>query len=282
MINIYKELDVRIKNIIDEGKRIAIYPFGDIGFQAWQIARWRYGQKDIICIDNGISNYNEDVITFSEFKEMDHSDIKALICVEDMSINQHFSNQMKDLGIPNENILRPYPLQNEEREEYFRQIKNLLIVKKTSNIDLVRVGRERDGGYIMPSDYLNVSKVFSFGIGKEVSFDKVFADDGIDVFCFDHTIPDFPIEHAHLHWVRKGIGSRDVGQDLISMKEALNLYSGNDNNMLIKMDVEGAEWDFLESVNEDILSRFRIMTFELHGLLMEERQERIIHCFNLT
>ena len=41
---------------------------------------------------------------------------------------------------------------------------------------------------------------------------------------------------------------------------------GTDGDLLLQMDIEGAEWLALAQVSDRVLSRFRIIVLELHGL----------------
>lgn len=44
------------------------------------------------------------------------------------------------------------------------------------------------------------------------------------------------------------------------------------SDMILKMDVEGAEWDFLKTVKSETLSRFDQMVFEFHTLTAPKTQ----------
>jgi hypothetical protein len=155
-----------------------------------------------------------------------------------------------------------------EREEYFKKIKNACRVKKSAKFDLVRVGAINDGGYVMLDDFQEDYRAYSFGIGNEISWDDWVSDKGIQVFCYDHTIDKLPHKNVGLHFSKIGISDTDKpDENLLSMESILEKNGDlNNNNLILKMDVEGAEWDFINSVDEKILSRFRQMTFELHWL----------------
>ena len=46
--------------------------------------------------------------------------------------------------------------------------------------------------------------------------------------------------------------------------------------MVLKMDVEGAEWDVLDLLSEDILRKFDQIVMELHGLLDVRNAKKIL------
>ena len=56
--------------------------------------------------------------------------------------------------------------------------------------DLVRLGRENDGGYCVPRASLkDTSVLYSFGLGDDWSFEKQFnKQSGVKVVCFDHSV----------------------------------------------------------------------------------------------
>lgn len=45
---------------------------------------------------------------------------------------------------------------------------------------------------------------------------------------------------------------------------------GGQNNLIMKMDIEGAEWSVLESVPESLFQYFRQMVFEFHDLIKHD------------
>ena len=48
--------------------------------------------------------------------------------------------------------------------------------------------------------------------------------------------------------------------------------------MILKMDIEGGEWDFFDKVDEKTLSQFDQLVFEIHGLLKTDRWVYYAEC----
>ncbi len=94
----------------------------------------------------------------------------------------------------------------------------------------------------------------------------------------DHTIHQLPEEHENFCFRKLEISHMDESQNQkLSLQTLLAMNHDMENNQLIlKMDVEGAEWDFLAEVSEQVLSRFRQITFELHRLTDISQSERIL------
>ena len=151
--------------------------------------------------------------------------------------------------------------------EYYREIHELLHVSKAEGHELIRVGREYDGGYIMLDD-LPGGIAYSFGISDDVSWDKDMASRGYDVFMYDHTIDGLPEENARFHWSKLGIADGvSLDERLKTLEELISMnHHENERDMILKMDVEGAEWGFLESVKPETLAQFSQILFEFHGM----------------
>lgn len=180
--------------------------------------------------------------------------------------------------LPSRNTLKPSEeiLTNKQTftlsKEYYDELHRLLHIAKAEGHELIRMGNENDGGYIMLDD-LPGGIAYSFGIAQNVAWDKDMASRGYDVYMYDHTIDGLPEENARFHWSKLGIAD-GVSHDerLKTLEELLAMnHHENERDMILKMDVEGAEWGFLESVKPETLARFRHILFEFHGLLDTEQ-----------
>ena len=163
--------------------------------------------------------------------------------------------------------------------DYYDELQALLTVDKAEGFDLVRIGRDNDGGYIYLNDFHDGGIAYSFGICNDVSWDKDMVSRSYDVFMYDHTIEALPEENEHFHWFKLGISDGSTNDERLKTLEYLieqNHHQGK-KNMILKMDVEGAEWGFLEKVKPETLMQFSQMTFELHGMIDPSRSERILN-----
>lgn len=165
-----------------------------------------------------------------------------------------------------------------ESENYYRKLHELLKIDAVTGFDLVRVGCDNDGGYIMLDDFPG-GIAYSFGICDDVSWDKDMASRGYDVFMYDHTIDGLPEENTRFHWSKLGISDGVTDDERLKTLEELISRNGRENerDMILKMDVEGAEWGFLESVKPETLSQFSQITLELHGMVNPAYSERILN-----
>lgn len=157
---------------------------------------------------------------------------------------------------------------------YLNTIKNkssiyqLLKPKQVLGKNKVRIGAEGDGGYVLLNDFENIKFAYSFGIANEISFDKGLADKNIDVFMYDHTIENLPLFNKKFHY--KKIGLIEKKGKLNNMKTLDELIKENshenEKNMILKLDIEGSEWNILYELKNETLTMFKYIIIEFHFL----------------
>lgn len=144
---------------------------------------------------------------------------------------------------------------------------------KANYPNLVRVGNSGDGGYVMATNWENVSGAISIGIGSEDSWDRCVAQAGVPVWQFDHTILSSPTRHSLVQWSPIGVGPGSGGenQSLRSLDELIQMTGITGDRLILKMDVEGAEWTALAGQD---LQCFEQILVELHGLDLQVRPRK--------
>jgi len=175
----------------------------------------------------------------------------------------------------------------EERNAYFRSALNpvlsdkwnlsivkLIKSKYISDIKLVRIGSENDGGYFVPESFLINQIWVSIGLGHNVEFENDLASRNCEVTCFDHTIDGRPKQlNKNVNYIDKGWGSKNEvssKSSLISLNRMVSLASNNTLNFnadwCLKFDIEGNEWKCLDQLAQ-IRNKPAVIVCELHGLL---------------
>jgi hypothetical protein len=146
---------------------------------------------------------------------------------------------------------------------------------QTSDRGLVRVGPVGDGGYLMPDDLDGVIAAVSPGVSTESRFDYAIAERGIDVHMADASVEGPSLDHRRFHFSKKFLGSVTRG-DTITMADYCAGIPGfaTGGDLILQMDIEGAEYPVIQSMDPALLSRFRIIILELHGL------ENLFHTFS--
>jgi hypothetical protein len=130
----------------------------------------------------------------------------------------------------------------------------------------IRIGRKSDGGYVMLDDFAGAEAAYSIGICDEASWDLEIADRGLPVFQYDHTIDAPPEAHPLLTWRKLGLGPADNPRSgLVTLRRMLAENGhARAQNLILKIDIEDAEWDVFAEVDRRVLRRFRQIVCEFH------------------
>ena len=130
----------------------------------------------------------------------------------------------------------------------------------------IRIGQKSDGGYILLDDFDEIKIAYSLGISREISFDKDLAKRNIDIFMYDHTIAKLPYKNPRFHWKKIGLtGKNTVSYNLKTLKELIieNNHT-TEKNMILKLDIEGNEWDVFKTLPLNTLNQFKYIVGEFH------------------
>lgn len=157
----------------------------------------------------------------------------------------------------------------------------MLDILKVYNVGgKIRVGSINDGGYVLPLRMLQESEcLFSYGIADDISFDEHYIQLSLKkAYGYDHTISSVNTQYPELFtWYKKGISGtpqEDTGNFVDHYKEL-----GISGRVLLKVDVEGCEYEWLENTNiEELASITTGMVLEVHDLQYGDTRERFIKC----
>ena len=164
-------------------------------------------------------------------------------------------------------------------KEKFFDLFNLYIEKKTPKSDisrvlkkllpfkikheLLRLGEDNDGGYLIPNDFSGIKKNYSAGVGKLTKFEKDLEERfsiKSNMVDFNHIDPKiFPKDSKFL---KKKIAITSYENEININDWLLN----EDEEVIFKMDIEGDEYSILTSISEENLNKIRILVIELHDL----------------
>ena len=132
-------------------------------------------------------------------------------------------------------------------------------------ISKLRVGNPTgDGGYVMVDSFQGVSAAISIGIGSDVSWDLDVASRGIQIFQYDHTVSSPPSSHPNFHFQAIGVGRNTSEDGRFRSLTTMVSEIPDAGDLILKIDVEGAEWDALSSKRNNILKRFLQIVVEVH------------------
>lgn len=140
-----------------------------------------------------------------------------------------------------------------------------LFTPVASGHPMIRVGGDADGGYLIPDDLEGVAACFSPGVADAIEFDLAMARMGIPGFLLDGSVDGLPNEHPLLTFEKQFLGSH-TNEDHLSLDDWVQSEAPPDGDLVLQMDIEGAEYDVLNAVSEDTLKRFRTVVLEVHWL----------------
>lgn len=142
-----------------------------------------------------------------------------------------------------------------------------LIWPKETNLVLVRIGslHQADGGYLLPEDFEGISRIFSPGVANSIEFERFFLDLGIPCELVDGSIEKSPEDHPLITFQKLWL-SAETKTDSISLDDWVASRAEPGEDLILQMDIEGAEYEALLATSRETLNRFRIMVIELHDL----------------
>ena len=130
-----------------------------------------------------------------------------------------------------------------------------------------RFGADRDGGYIMLDDFGEARTALSLGIGLDVSWDANMATRGLHVHQFDHTVDRAPQDNPSFVFHRARIvGRREAPGDLTLAEILARPELAAENDLIVKIDIEGFEWEVLARIEKAALARIRQLAIEFHDV----------------
>jgi hypothetical protein len=134
-----------------------------------------------------------------------------------------------------------------------------------SQFNLIRVGGDSDGAYLVPDCLVGDEILISPGVGGSILFElEILKRFGIPSILIDPTV-ESPLELPNsCIFISKWLNSFDddthITLDSIYQKYALG------KKLIIQMDIEGAEYSILRSLNEEIANNTKVLIVELHNV----------------
>ncbi|NJY63620.1 FkbM family methyltransferase [Salinimicrobium sp. CDJ15-81-2] len=132
--------------------------------------------------------------------------------------------------------------------------------------ELVRVGGERDGGYLVPNDLKGLSACFSPGVGNMSDFELECAENGMEIFMADASVNGPAVKDSRFHFTKKFLGSKTREEYLTLEQWIKDSKMTKSDDLLLQMDIEGHEFGVFNSTSEKVLQQFRIIVVEFHNL----------------
>jgi hypothetical protein len=168
-------------------------------------------------------------------------------------------------------LLRPPPWPpatiGEVREALFEELRTVTL----SNCMLKRYGGANDGGYLMCENLTDgVKSAYSYGIDQDDNWGcDVSQQLGVAIHQYDCFTSHRPVcEGGRFVFHDECVGPRAATNDGQPFDTILSQIARNGDtgkSLLLKIDIEGAEWDSLMATPDAVLERIVQMPMELHG-----------------
>ena len=149
------------------------------------------------------------------------------------------------------------------------ELKNVIAMMHPvkSGFDLVRIGGNNDGGYLLPNDLDGIAACFSPGVDNTASFEEDFIKiTNAPCFLADFSVDQSPISSPHISFQKKFLGTENTDK-FIRLETWVEENSQSESaEYLLQMDIEGAEFEVILDTPNIILNKFRIIVLELHNM----------------
>jgi hypothetical protein len=156
----------------------------------------------------------------------------------------------------------------EDRQALWNEIRPVAL----KNCTLRRFGSVYDGGYLMCENLISgIESAYSYGIGTEDNWGcELSRKLGVGIHQYDCFTPHRPAcPNGRFVFHNECIGPKVEIIDSHSFGTLANQIAKNGDigkHLLVKMDVEGAEWESLMATPNELLEKIDQLPMELHGV----------------
>lgn len=150
------------------------------------------------------------------------------------------------------------------RQPLFLSLANLFRPYRVAGHKKIRLGSEGDGGYVMLDDFKDVTAALSYGTDTNADWDMAMVERGIPVWQYDHSIERAPIEHEKIAWQKKMIVPKPQDGCATISQTLENAHVSKPETAILKIDIEGAEWDVFSEASPSDLACFTQILVEFH------------------
>ena len=134
-----------------------------------------------------------------------------------------------------------------------------------TNHKLIRIGSKHDGGYLLPDDLEDIRICFSPGVSTNSDFELEMASRGVSCYLADYSVDAPSVIHKNIYFEKKFLGCHNV-DEYMTLESWVAKHGQADQNLLLQMDIEKAEYDVIACTSDEVLSRFRVIVMEIHHL----------------
>lgn len=136
-----------------------------------------------------------------------------------------------------------------------------------SGLPLRRLGGQGDGGYLVPDDLSGIEALLSPGVAESWEFERFVGDSlFIPSYMIDGSVDAPPGLTELQHFERLWLGTTSNSQSISLADWVMAVSTTHLGDLMLQMDIEGAEYRILSHAPQATLRRFRVVVVEYHGL----------------
>lgn len=162
---------------------------------------------------------------------------------------------------------------DEKNPNKYAALKKRLVPYNLSYLDQT-VKKKRfgsgDGGYVLGDFRMDNLSILSYGVGNDplgLGFEQSFED--AEIHCYDGSCDGLPTEIDGVTFVQENLNPTNFKNHVKRLNK--------NTNKILKMDIEGCEYDWLTNENLEIcFENFDQIAIEVHGLIEEVPEGWII------
>lgn len=164
-------------------------------------------------------------------------------------------------------------------EKIITSLHHYFPLQEVINCEKIRVGSLHEA-YVLINAFDNIKGTLALGVGGNIDFEYHMAKlTQKPVVLVDGTITELPLKHSLFRYENKLIGyekSSHVIKEYISMEDLCNKHFPDQprvkkqfkqnapGDLILKTDIEGAEWEMLSTLSDVELRRFSQIVGEFH------------------
>lgn len=178
---------------------------------------------------------------------------KMNIWLADSISNQRFNRRIR------RTMKNREPAKVSQTQAIFDQLKPYKI-----DLPFIRIGGDGDGGYVMPDDLEGLGGSYSPGVSDTFTFDLDIAMRGVPCYLADASVDGVKTNHPKICFDKFFLGPKTQEQ-FISLEDWVKTYTPDATDLLLQIDIEGAEYEVINATPRSVLEQFRIINIEFHN-----------------
>jgi hypothetical protein len=155
-----------------------------------------------------------------------------------------------------------------DRFSYEPSLYTKLVPYECLGLTKIRVGRDTDGGYVVPAELLQTSRSFLiFGVNDEDSFEMdVYSRTGSKNIILCDPFVSYTRKDSPLTFYPVGLSGESLGF-MRTLPDFLKEYSISKDHLFLKIDIEKGEYPSFQDLTNHDLNGVDCLVIEIHGLL---------------